>query len=432
MTNRRDFLRFSALAPLACVPVPATERLSWPVETGQETKQVNNLREACVAGLKQRYRKDVNRLSRGQLSIDVFERLDEELAVIESANATKTFLRLHDIAKFVDSKVGFLRARGVAVGSLVNYALGVSSVCPIKYGLIYEPFLSGQGDSTGSTLMYASSGGGVPNTMAAEVLEFLAQNYNYRRQGNAHAVSDAACSSTARLSLITLWELAVLARTADLVRQAKGDIVDVDELPLNDEPTWRLLANGDTDHVFGVNGEESKELLRKIRPKCVRSLMACITLHPAKAFPKAVIFLDVYLEQTSRRWQENMHPIWIPILRRTHGVLLYREQAMEFLCRAGGIPLSASCDALKVSSRRNVRAMAQFRELFIAGARLRNIARLEAEVMFEKATQDESLRFESHTAAEALLIYQMAYLKANYPQEFAVAIDEEHQNWRNA
>lgn len=99
------------------------------------------LRELCVVGLGDRYRNVSDRWQDGQLSSEVQQRLDRELAVIGKLGFANYFLIVWDFVRYARQNKIPCTARGSGVGSLVCYALYMSHVCPIRYDLLFERFL---------------------------------------------------------------------------------------------------------------------------------------------------------------------------------------------------------------------------------------------------------------------------------------------------
>lgn len=99
------------------------------------------LRELCLEGLRERYRNDPRRFRDGQLAPEVLERLEKELYVINKLGFANYFLIVWDFVRFARSRGIQATARGSGVGSLVSYALKLSHVCPLEYGLLFERFL---------------------------------------------------------------------------------------------------------------------------------------------------------------------------------------------------------------------------------------------------------------------------------------------------
>jgi DNA polymerase-3 subunit alpha len=99
------------------------------------------LRELCIAGLRERYANDAERVVDGKLSQEVMDRLNRELDVIGKLGFPTYFLIVWDFVRFARERGIPSTARGSGVGSLVAYALHLSHVCPLKYDLLFERFL---------------------------------------------------------------------------------------------------------------------------------------------------------------------------------------------------------------------------------------------------------------------------------------------------
>jgi DNA polymerase-3 subunit alpha len=117
-------------------------RRHFPVYTPPDDKTSEQfLHELCIEGLNKQYEGDPRRLPDGQLSQEVIDRLDRELAVINKLGFANYFLIVWDFVRFARSQDIEALARGSGVGSLVSYALHLSHVCPLQYDLLFERFL---------------------------------------------------------------------------------------------------------------------------------------------------------------------------------------------------------------------------------------------------------------------------------------------------
>lgn len=115
---------------------------NFPVYTPPEGKSsADFLRELCLEGLKRQYANRPDRCTGGQLSAEVMERLERELAVIEKLGFPNYFLIVWDFVRFARERGIEASARGSGVGSLVSFALHLSHVCPLEYDLLFERFL---------------------------------------------------------------------------------------------------------------------------------------------------------------------------------------------------------------------------------------------------------------------------------------------------
>jgi DNA polymerase-3 subunit alpha len=114
----------------------------FPVYTPPEGKTSEQLlHDLCIEGLKQQYAANPRRLHDGQLSQEVIDRLERELAVINKLGFANYFLIVWDFVRFAREQAIEAIARGSGVGSLVSFALHLSHVCPLEYDLLFERFL---------------------------------------------------------------------------------------------------------------------------------------------------------------------------------------------------------------------------------------------------------------------------------------------------
>jgi DNA polymerase-3 subunit alpha len=134
--------------------------------------------------------------------------------------------------------------------------------------------------------------------------------------------------------------------------------------------------------------------------------------------------VDEYVDvKHGRRQASYPHPVMKEVLEETYGVMVYQEQVMRILNRLGGIELSAAYACIKAISKKKVEVIAQWKKQFVAGACARGLESDRAEKIFDLIEHFGGYGFnKSHSTAYALLAYQTAYLKANYPTEFMAAL----------
>src|SRR6185295_10070490 len=116
---------------------------------------------------------------------------------------------------------------------------------------------------------------------------------------------------------------------------------------------------------------------------------------------------------------DYIHPKLEPVLRETYGVIVYQEQVMQAAQILAGYTLGQA-DLLRRAMGKKIRSeMAAQRKHFVAGATERGIERSHADAIFDLLERFAEYGFnKSHAAAYALVAYQTAYMKANYPVEF--------------
>jgi DNA polymerase-3 subunit alpha len=221
-----------------------------------------------------------------------------------------------------------------------------------------------------------------------------------------------------KFDFLGLKTLTVLARALDLLK-ARGVDLDLSNLPLDDRPTFDLLTRADTVGVFQVEGAGVRDMLKKLRPDRFEDIIAVVSLYrpgPMENIPR-YIAVKHGLEQP-----DYLHPALEGILKETHGIMIYQEQVMQIAQVLAGYTLGGA-DLLRRAMGKKIQAeMDAQRKTFVEGALAQGVDKRRAELIFDQMAKFAGYGFnKSHAAAYALVAYQTAYLKANYPVEFLAA-----------
>jgi DNA polymerase-3 subunit alpha len=222
-----------------------------------------------------------------------------------------------------------------------------------------------------------------------------------------------------KFDFLGLKTLTVLARTLELLA-ARGVELDLSALPLDDPAAYELLARGDTVGVFQVEGAGVRDMLRKLRPDRFEDIIAANALYrpgPMENIPRYIAV------KHGEEEPDYLHPALEGILKETYGVMTYQEQVMQIAQVLAGYSLG-SADLLRRAMGKKIPAeMEAQRQLFFEGAAARGVERARAELIFDQMAKFAGYGFNKpHAAAYALVTYQTAYLKANYPVEFLAAL----------
>ncbi len=222
-----------------------------------------------------------------------------------------------------------------------------------------------------------------------------------------------------KFDFLGLKTLTVLARAMALLR-ARGVELDVANLPLDDKPSYALLGRGDTVGVFQLEGAGMRDMLRKLGPDRFEDIIAVVALYrpgPMENIPRYIAV------KHGEERPDYLYPTLEPILKETHGIMIYQEQVMRIAQVLSGYTLG-SADLLRRAMGKKIKAeMDGQRKLFIDGAVSRGVAERVAEHIFDQVAKFAGYGFnKSHAAAYALVAYQTAYLKANHPVEFLAAL----------
>ncbi len=221
-----------------------------------------------------------------------------------------------------------------------------------------------------------------------------------------------------KFDFLGLKTLTVLDRAVKLVRR-RGVEVDLSNLPLDDEKSYEMLAKGDTVGVFQVESAGMRRALVDMRPDRFEDIIALVALYR----PGPMANIPTYCaRKQGLEAAEYIHPKLEPILRETYGVIVYQEQVMQAAQVLSGYSLGEA-DLLRRAMGKKIRSEMQAqRTRFVSGAVARGVEASQAEAIFELLERFADYGFnKSHAAAYALVAYQTAYMKANYPVEFLAA-----------
>jgi DNA polymerase-3 subunit alpha len=221
-----------------------------------------------------------------------------------------------------------------------------------------------------------------------------------------------------KFDFLGLKTLTVLARCRDLLAR-RGVDLDIANLPLDDRPTYELLSRGDTAGVFQVEGAGVRDMLKKLRPDRFEDIIAVVSLYrpgPMENIPRYIAV------KHGEEEPDYLHPALEGILKETYGVMIYQEQVMQIAQVLAGYTLGGA-DLLRRAMGKKIQSeMDAQRQQFVEGATVRGVDRARAELIFDQMAKFAGYGFnKSHAAAYALVAYQTAYLKANYPVEFIAA-----------
>ena len=222
-----------------------------------------------------------------------------------------------------------------------------------------------------------------------------------------------------KFDFLGLKTLDVLQMTVELL-QARGVTIDLTHLPLDDAKTYVMLSKGDTTGVFQLESSGMRDVLRKLKPNRFEDIIALVALYR----PGPMDNIPTYIKCKNGEEKVNyLHPVLRPILEDTFGILIYQEQVMQAAQILAGYSLGAADLLRRAMGKKKASEMAAQRATFIKGAGEKHqVPEDQAGLIFDQIDKFAGYGFnKSHAAAYALIAYQTAYLKANYPVEFFAA-----------
>lgn len=224
-----------------------------------------------------------------------------------------------------------------------------------------------------------------------------------------------------KMDFLGLKTLTVIQETVHLLKQYKDIEIDIDSLPMDDKNTYQLLSRGDTVGVFQLESGGMRDLVRRVGMNRIEDLIAMIALYR----PGPMNMLPAYIDRKSGKANVVYdHPLMQPILEETYGVMVYQEQVQKCANVLAGYSLGEADILRRAMGKKKASVMEQQREKFIKGCIDANkIDAKKAGRIFDTMAEFAGYGFnKAHSTGYAIISYQTAYLKANYPSEFMAAL----------
>jgi len=451
-------------------------------------------------------------------------RLDEELQIIKTMGFSGYFLIVSDFVNYAKQKnIPVGPGRGSAAGSLVAYAIGITNIDPIRYGLFFERFLNPDRismpdididfcqDGRDEIIKYVTEKYGsdkvaqiitfgkmqakavirdvgralnipygevdsiaklVPNVLnisldmaiqseprlqeeekknekVRKLLSLSRALEGLNRHSSTHAagvvisdvplvervplckspkdeivtqfsMNDLQAIGLTKFDFLGLKTLTVIKNTLRFIKEGRGVDIDIDKIPLNDPNTYQLLMKGNTDGIFQLESSGMKDILVSMKPDCIEDIIALIALYRPGPMNMVPEFISRKQGKTKITYEV---PELKEILKETYGVILYQEQVMQIASTIGGYTMAEADILRKVMSKKKTSDMEKEKPKFLGGATYKKIPEKKAKKIWEQMETFAEYGFnKSHSTAYAMISYQTAYLKANYPVEFMASL----------
>ncbi len=224
-----------------------------------------------------------------------------------------------------------------------------------------------------------------------------------------------------KMDFLGLSNLTTIKNTLRIVKKVYGEVIDINSVPLDDQKTFELLQKGSTTGVFQLESAGMKRYLKDLKPTMFEDIIAMVALYR----PGPMQWIEDFIARKhGQRKIEYMHPAMEPSLKNTYGVIVYQEQVMQIskeMCNFTG----GQADTLrKAIGKKNLEVMAKLKNDFIEGA-IKTVGadKKMMENFWQQLEEFAAYCFNKvHSACYAMIAYQTAYLKANYPAAFMAAL----------
>ncbi len=506
-----------------------TGKLHLPYFSVPQGETVDSHLERIVwEGIRQKYGVKVEDKGEDKLFVppEINDRVKYELYTIEKMGYAAYFLIVQDFINFAKGEgIQVGPGRGSAAGSIVSYALGITNIDPLKYGLIFERFLNMERISMPDididfcferrqeVIDYVTRKYGKDHvaqiitfgTMAArgairdvgrvqrmplsevdrvaKMIPFgpnitiddgLSQNKELKelydkdekvkslidtakkleglsRHSSVHAAGVVISQKPLiehvplqkldenvivtqyqmkhlekigllKMDFLGLRNLTMIDHAVKLINSRRKMELDINKIPLDDQKTFSLLMSGEAIGIFQLESRGMRALIKNLQPDNFEEIIALLALYRPGPLESGMV--EDYVKRKHKKAPINYDlPELVPILKETYGVILYQEQVMEIASKVAGFTMGQADILRAAMGKKKVKEMAKQKEFFIEGAVKRKISRNKAAELFNLCAKFAGYGFnKSHSTAYALISYQTAYLKANYPEEFMASL----------
>jgi DNA polymerase-3 subunit alpha len=223
-----------------------------------------------------------------------------------------------------------------------------------------------------------------------------------------------------KMDFLGLRNLDVIEDAIEIIERSRGELIDLESIPLDDARTYEMLAKGDSTGVFQFESEGMRDALRRVGPTEFADLVALGALYR----PGAMAYIPAYAkgkkDPSTVRYPD---PRLRAITEETHGCVIYQEQLMEIARNMAGFSGAEADDLRKAIGKKKRDLMATMKDKFMQGlAESGTASKVAADLWkLNEAAADYSFN-KSHAACYGLISYRTAYLKANYPAEYMAAV----------
>ncbi|MBE3114257.1 MAG: DNA polymerase III subunit alpha [Actinobacteria bacterium] len=254
--------------------------------------------------------------------------------------------------------------------------------------------------------------------------------YNYtpiqkKNEGNIvtqYKMEDIQKIGLLKMDFLGLKTLSLIDKTLFLINKTKNIDIDINNINPDDKKTFNILCEGECLGIFQLESSGMRELVINLRPAKFEDLIALLALYRPGPLQSGMVS-DFVESKNGRKKINYLHPSLEKILESTYGIILYQEQVMGIASELAGFSMSEADILRGAISKKKRSLLSKQKSKFIEGAKNKGIDEKYSLKIFELVNHFAEYGFnKSHSAAYAMISYQTAYLKANYPVEFMAAL----------
>jgi DNA polymerase-3 subunit alpha len=245
-----------------------------------------------------------------------------------------------------------------------------------------------------------------------------AQKGGISTQYEMHAVEELGLL---KMDFLGLSNLTIINNALRIIRKIHGQTIDIAGIPFDDQKTYAMLSAGDTTGVFQLESAGMKRYLKDLQPTVFDDIISMVALYR----PGPMQWIDDFIDRRHGRTEITyLHPAMENALKSTYGVMVTQEQVMQISKEMCGFTGGQADTLRKAIGKKDPKLMAKIKSDFIQGG-IKTVGADPAlmEKFWGQLEDFAAYCFnKAHSACYALIAYQTAYLKANYPDAFMAAL----------
>ncbi len=222
-----------------------------------------------------------------------------------------------------------------------------------------------------------------------------------------------------KMDFLGLKTLSIINDALEIIEDNYGVNLDIDDIPLDDEKTFKIFQDGNTNGIFQFESAGMQKSLKELKPTTFEDLVAMNSLYR----PGPMDYIPLYIKRKHGLEKvESLHPSLDAIVKDTYGIMVYQEQIMKAAQVMAGFTLGGADLLRRAMGKKKMEITEENKRKFVEGSVANGIDEKEAAKVFEVIKEFAKYGFNrSHSAAYALVAFQTAYLKAHYPPALMAA-----------
>jgi len=222
-----------------------------------------------------------------------------------------------------------------------------------------------------------------------------------------------------KYDFLGLSNLTILQNTVNFIKEARGEEINLEKIPLDDPRAFELLASGETTGIFQLEGAKMREYIKQLRPTCIEDLTAMVALYRPGPMDSIPDFIEA---KHGRKKVKYLDPRLKEWLEESYGIIVYQDQVLLIAVNLAGFSWGEVDKFRKAMGKKIMEEIEKYKDKFIGGCIKNDVKPDVAEKLYELILPFGGYGFnKAHAASYAVVAYQTAYLKANYTAEFMAA-----------